>query len=767
MRIATKLAVTAGFLAMAAPAAATPVCTDGYMGGPPLAACGGRIFPEAALSRAYIQYTADPRGFKEYQHGLEYLAMKYPRWVTLTTLDKLYGEDAKSVGPDLKRTYDPADTGDGREIQVLKVTDNLVPDEGKKSLMFSLSVHGTEGGGREGGPRVAEDLAMAAVNGGKIADGYDNYTSTTGKTAKLNSYEVRDVLAQEVVYFVSMNPDGWAMGDLWNKPAPGLFNRGNQLGTDLNRQMPTIGSINPSRNPGQETETLYGRKLMSDVAAKSPGGLMSHGADIHGELTSQAYVDIMYPAGQFTSVDHRRLMSIAERTKSAIDKTLFAGIQDLIEEQTGGNDAEGPGKDTTTGTGLASVPTMPAHWATVWDTLGYTDTGFIGDYMATDVAATGMDYEFFLNHIVPEKTWNVYLQENFINGTRALVKTAMAYALYQDEEFNEDNVVVDTGGGVPGYVVNPDTVSSTDENGVGTRPGPKRDGIGADGQPVAQRPYEVTNQQFFRDTNQVLSKPFAPLASADVANDPATLRAVDSLVLADVALPQDTEGRPVDAAAYYANIKDWVGRGGNLILTDRALKTLETMKIMPAGSVKDIKTYQPYANITDFSNPMVEGLRPNARQLVEAAILGYGIGNNASPMTVVAKTAWEAAGGRTVGTTGNNAGTSDDGSQVSIGELELGRGTIRILGAALPMPTEANDHRFGLRNYGLTYTGLFIMENSLHHDARGLGEGALPAPVAAARSRDLACTRTTDTAGERRVASASRLSGPCLRAARG
>ncbi len=37
------------------------------------------------------------------------------------------------------------------------------------------------------------------------------------------------------------------------------------------------------------------------------------------------------------------------------------------------------------------------------------------------------------------------------------------------------------------------------------------------------------------------------------------------------------------------------------------------------------------------------------------------------------------------------------------------------------MPTEKNDHRYGLRDYALTYTGLFIMENSIKHDAPGLG----------------------------------------------
>jgi hypothetical protein len=43
----------------------------------------------------------------------------------------------------------------------------------------------------------------------------------------------------------------------------------------------------------------------------------------------------------------------------------------------------------------------------------------------------------------------------------------------------------------------------------------------------------------------------------------------------------------------------------------------------------------------------------------------------------------------------------------------------------LPTPTEANDHRYGLRNYAMTYTGLFIMENSITF-RRGQSSEAAP-----------------------------------------
>ena len=103
-------------------------------------------------------------------------------------------------------------------------------------------------------------------------------------------------------------------------------------------------------------------------------------------------------------------------------------------------------------------------------------------------------------------------------------------------------------------------------------------------------------------------------------------------------------------------------------------------------------------------------------------------------MTVVDTAAWEGAGGHVVGTTttlltGEDPAIDrnlDDGGLTSVGELTVGQkgGRIRIVGGALPMPTETQDHRFGLRNYGLTYSGLFLMENAIQHDVKKLGKSA-------------------------------------------
>ena len=137
--------------------------------------------------------------------------------------------------------------------------------------------------------------------------------------------------------------------------------------------------------------------------------------------------------------------------------------------------------------------------------------------------------------------------------------------------------------------------------------------------------------------------------------------------------------------------------------------------------------YQPYANFLDFDHPMTEGLRPNARQLVEAATLGYGIGNDASPMTVVDTAAWEGAGGHVVGTTttlltGEDPAIDrnlDDGALTSVGELEVGEGRPDPdRGRRAADADRDQDHRYGLRNYGLTYSGLFLMENAIQHDVK-------------------------------------------------
>ncbi|MDT7572001.1 MAG: hypothetical protein QOE05_2175, partial [Actinomycetota bacterium] len=207
-------------------------------------------------------------------------------------------------------------------------------------------------------------------------------------------------------------------------------------------------------------------------------------------------------------------------------------------------------------------------------------------------------------------------------------------------------------------------------------------------------------------------------------------------------LPKDGKGRAVNAKRYYANLAAWVKRGGNLVLTDKAVHALGDLGIVEGAKVKDLKVYQPYSDIADFKDPLVAGLRANARQLVEAAILGYGIGGSASPMTAVDANAFTAAGGKVVGTTND---------QVTLGRIPVGKGRIQVIGGALPTPTEDNDHRYGLRDYGLTYSGLYVMENAIRYDAPGLGAAA-PAGFSPVRPGTPAADAAAEAARRERLA---------------
>ncbi|MFT5223314.1 MAG: hypothetical protein ACI867_001629, partial [Glaciecola sp.] len=539
------------------------------------------------------------------------------------------------------------------------------------------------------------------------------------------------------VYFIDFNPDGWVAGDVSSGSA-GTYTRGNASGTDLNRQMPTIGRIAGSRQPLIESEAYWGVEFLNQVAQAGTDGLMAYGADIHGEGQSRAFADIMYPAGQFDSIKHRQMMSIAERTKSVIDETLYAGLINAIETATGGDVGEGI-EDLNPLVPNNTIPTKPARWGTVWDTLGYTDTGFIGDYLASQLGVTGMDYEIALNHTDARaygRVWSVLVQENWINATRAIVKTAMAYAMTQSVDFDEFSI--DPLGQVA-YLHNPETVIG-DLFGISYDAEQGNTSVADD---FSDGTFEASNNQFFVDLAEYVQGGIAAVGSADIAGDPSFLNGYDTLAIADIAEPKDTQGRAFDRDDYLTNLRAWVERGGNLVLTDRALHLLGEFGLIDTAAVTDIRVYQPYANMADPSHPMLEGLRGNARQLSEATLIGYEIGNDASPMTVVETSAWTEAGGAVIATTAPGSGTalvdgvpgagSDDGSLTSIGQVSIGAGQIRIVGGGLAMPTiEEASVPYGVRDYSLTYSGLYVMENSIVYDSAAVGGAtAAPAPESA------------------------------------
>ena len=130
------------------------------------------------------------------------------------------------------------------------------------------------------------------------------------------------------------------------------------------------------------------------------------------------------------------------------------------------------------------------------------------------------------------------------------------------------------------------------------------------------------------------------------------------------------------------------------MLTDGAVKNLAYMGIVSRGFVNDFSVYAGYIGFTrdgstdTYSDPLAHNVnQPGAaegpgfrHQTYEPVPIGYAISPpdddsqlSSSPVWAVDQAEWERLGGRTAGTT-----TADE---VTLGELAVGRGVVRVVGA--------------------------------------------------------------------------------------
>jgi hypothetical protein len=150
------------------------------------------------------------------------------------------------------------------------------------------------------------------------------------------------------------------------------------------------------------------------------------------------------------------------------------------------------------------------------------------------------------------------------------------------------------------------------------------------------------------------------------------------------------------------------------------------MGVVGRGFVNDFSVYAGYIALTrdgstdTYADPLARDVnQPGAaegpgfrHQTYEPVPIGYAISPpdddgqlSSSPVWAVDQSEWERLGGRTAGTT--------SADEVTLGELALGRGVVRVVGALLPMPTEQYYHPFGLANYAVTYSGYQVLQNAL------------------------------------------------------
>ncbi len=670
----------------------------------------GRVFPEAMDATDYIS-------FWEFQAGMDYLLANHnsPKRAEMFQVATSYGLENPLTGD-----------RDRFPVYIVEVTnhDSPVPMDERIELLFMLSIHGNEKGAREGGMRVMEDfikgtgMATETVqNGAGMPDPMEKPTGGTVET-----YE--DYLDFTKLVFILPNTDGWVADEfpyvLANQCAT-LFCRTNGNGTDLNRQSPSIGwhriNVDQGRIPLNEPESQDYVPYLRDNYN------FTYATDIHGMLNHENFVAIMMPAGQLNPVEQARSVRIADTLKKSLNEDdYFSAWRDVLgpavetADETlheASPEAE-PALDAvceTTGEclggGLPAVASGTfAEWMSVWDAIGYSDSGFTGDWFAQrhGLNAPAYDIELAYNHMVTDSQYQgagQALNDYHVHAVRHIVKNLM------DQGALDVQVTLETQGTKtlylpPSHVATNMDRDKTSPGGIVQRNEHSRDLVYSE-----DNPFFASAGDYFRemapfvthgDEPGVLDRAREDRITADLLSD------YDNFVIAGSAI-DDIED---DEAALDA-IREWVQGGGNLVLTDESLRFLDLAGLTDAGVENTVGYVGGFE--MDYDHTLANDVRRVSRQTYEPVPLGYSVDSNSAPMWGITPSAWDALDGDQVGTLYNS-------EHVGLGIISEGDGTVHVIGALLPDPSEEFYHPFGLDSYATIPTGNTLLRNSLGWEER-------------------------------------------------
>ncbi|MEK6986001.1 MAG: hypothetical protein AABX89_06440 [Candidatus Thermoplasmatota archaeon] len=727
----------------------------------------GRVFPEASpLSIAGSPYALDGASqlpatdyisYYEFQAGLNYLANSPAgqKYLTIHEVAQSAGLCSQPSPPN------PSDPLGGSQcptarttlpIYMLEVTnkESPIPLENRQSMLFMLSIHGNEKGGREGGFRVLEDLVKGI---GLAAEGVQNEAGLPSPITKPTGGEVtiyQDYLDFMRVFLLFPNADGWAHDEIpfildpYCAAGPG-FCRTNGNNVDLNRQAPTAGwqSPSPARNSVGEPESIgyYNWMIEQDIN-------WAYAIDIHGMLNHQNFGAIMLPAGALSPQEMQRSIGLAQTLKDRLNGSPhFDNWEQLFAT---GETVEGvaltpasqaaciPGGDPTPqgfigdcplpGSALSAAGSSEfANYYTVIDAIGYTDSGFNGDFFAQDTGlnAPGYDIELAYNHITTDSQYGPgqVFNDFHVKMVREIVKS------YMDASALDIQISFETKGArtlylEPSFVatslddLNEDGTLRTPGGWADQNPGDDLWDYGTNGGFTA-RP-----AQYWEDLKPFVRNGELPgvLAKATAGSlTRAQLDNFDQFVIPGSAI-KDIEGN----SALLADIKAWAEAGGNLVLTDEALRFFD-LTGLTSGAVNVLSQYMGGLRM-DLSHSIFyeyqdkeagdanRNVRGGVKQTYEPTPIGFETGANAAPNWFIDQAAFEGLGGEVAGIACGTTNLFDPctGNGVGLGKVKLGSGQIQFIGSLLPDPTEEFYHPYGLDPYATTYSGNQILRNMLY-----------------------------------------------------
>jgi hypothetical protein len=459
--LARVVALAAVFtFVLTAEAAATPVATNegsyqalGRVFPDPMAGCqnsAGTCSPYAQGNVPATQFI----GIDEFVDAIKFMNSKpqWQRYMEILAVDGKLGDGAGNgknpdiPGNNLDPEYTPNPEGVSAglpttdldrkksDLMVVRVTDESVPDKGKKRYALSLSIHGIERAGAEGGIRAMEDLVTAHDTG--LA------TQKVVKDSIVKGAPTFDAaLKKSIIYFTLPNPDGWRRGSVSSGGV--FFQRYNGNGVDPNRDWPDIGFAFRGYSAVSEPETKAWIGFYGQVRKH---GAFSAGDDLHGQPEADALSYTLLPHGRHLYDKNVRIQESAKAiNRSTYDRISWSPIVQPNDAPHGGG---APCSPDVLGTACAKI--YAQTWGSVYDTINYTTTGALGDWFdsAIGLHADGIDNEMSFSHLDKNINFDPHTEQLHVDGNKALIYAHLAQMLTTQKRASFD------AGGRKGYVPN-------------------------------------------------------------------------------------------------------------------------------------------------------------------------------------------------------------------------------------------------------------------------------------------------------------------------
>lgn len=355
--------------------------------------------------------------------GLAFLEQRFDRYVDVVNLredvrgwPELDGLDLQSAGivrSDLER--------ERFDLYAIHVTDDKspVPEAERAHFGMMLGLHGPERSGAEGGLRAIEDLVGWAACEDDVeaapACAIDGPFPKPILEPSSSGPRAGDVLRQSNILFLLGNPDGWIRGDQTRGGT--IFNRANGNGTDLNRDWPVPGYVEPIHTPWSEPESLGFGRYLEALRDRTATGRFEGLVDFHGIVSAHALSLTLLPVDEDDYASSRRLVDVAELT--------FADAEERItwSPHVAPHD-ECPGPVPDPFSGRSFVPMCTDQWGTVWDTIGYNVTGamasWAGSPLGLGASTLGNEMAQFIGGAISPDVMQLQ-----VDGTKGLLYTEL------------------------------------------------------------------------------------------------------------------------------------------------------------------------------------------------------------------------------------------------------------------------------------------------------------------------------------------------------